>query len=221
MVEKDFVIHRREDLVTHGIDINKIPGVVNCFLPNFQAAVQELEVMTKPTYTHEEVFGKHVTIMEHIEVPIDMVYEYAANIYSLEEFSATIRQMEYVGGGIYRALDVLGAYTPIYFQLKTFPDSYCIDCLCAWDQPHEMWMRYHWRLFDSMPVIGKAGTIVLWTNFKHPYYDKSSPAPAYVAKPRDQPDRLWVGDFYNQFFAAHTLEGRNLKAILEHRLKSK
>lgn len=221
MADKVPVVYRREDLVTHGIDVNTIPGVVNCFLPSFQAAVQDLATMTKPTYTHDEIFGKQVTLTEHIEAPIDMVYEYAANIYSLEEYSATVRQLEYVGGGIYRGLDILGAYAPIYLQLKTFPDSYCIDYLCAWDQPHEMWMRYHWRLFDSMPLIGKAGTVLLWTNFRHPYYDKNYPAPPYVAVPRAQPDRLWVGDFYNQFNAAHTLEARNFKAILEHRLKSK
>lgn len=210
---------RREDLVTRGVDINKIPGVVNCFLPSFASAMQEIAELTKPTYTAEEMFGRQVTLMEHIEVPIEMAFEYAANLYSLEEYSATVRNLEHLGGGLYRGLDTLGAYASIYLKLEVFKDSKCVDYLCAWDQPHEMWMRYHWRFFDAMPLIGKIGTVLLWTNFRHPYYDKTSPAPPYVAEGRAMPDRLWVGDFYQQFYAAHTLEARNFKRILEHRLK--
>ena len=32
-----------------------------------------------------------------------------------------------------------------------------------------------------------------------------------------RPDRPWVGDFWDLFYAGHTVEMNNLKAILEHR----
>jgi hypothetical protein len=78
-------------------------------------------------------------------------------------------------------------------------------------------MRYHWRILDAMPTLNKPGTVLLWNNCRHPYYFKDKPAPEYVKKPRDRTDRLWVGDFWQNFYEAHQAESNNLKRILEHR----
>jgi len=207
----------RESLPTRGLDTRAIPGVVVCEMPNFEQEVRKLETMVKPSYTAEEVYGTCCNHVEHIEAPLDLVMEYAGNVYSLEEFSATVRGIEYVGGGLYKGKDVLAPDTDIFLRLDVYEDSRVIDTMCAWDQPHELWMRYHWRLFDALEVLGKPGTVLLWNNFRHPYYDKASPAPAYVSKPRARTDRMWVGDFWRLFPAAHAVEARNLKLIMERR----
>lgn len=213
--------YQREDLITRGLDVHRIPGLVNCEMPNFQQEVEKLQTIVKPSYSHGEIFGQQCIVSEFIEAPIDLVYEYGANPYSLEEFTATLRKVEHLGDGLYRGLDVLAPDTYIYIKMATFAEPKVIDCLCAWDQPHELWMRYNWRLYDGMDVLGKPGTLLVWSNFRHRYYDRDSPAPAYVAEPRARTDRMWVGDFWNLFYAAHSMEARNIKLILEHRVNSK
>jgi len=61
-------------------------------------------------------------------------------------------------------------------------------------------------------VLNKPGAVVLWTNCRHPYYD-GNPHPELASTP----GRPWVGDYWDLFYAGHTLELNNLKAILEHR----
>ncbi|WP_234326417.1 hypothetical protein [Streptomyces sp. NRRL S-337] len=47
------------------------------------------------------------------------------------------------------------------------------------------------------------------------------PAPLLRRQPHPEraprPDRPWVGDYWDLFYAGHTVEMHNLKAILEHR----
>jgi hypothetical protein len=61
-------------------------------------------------------------------------------------------------------------------------------------------------------VLGKPGSVITWTNCRHPYYD-ANPHPEKAPRP----DRPWVGDYWDLFYAGHTVEMNNLKAILEHR----
>jgi len=61
-------------------------------------------------------------------------------------------------------------------------------------------------------VLKRPGSVVIWTNCRHPYYAKN-PFPALAKDPK----REWVGDWWPLFYAGHSLELSNLKAILEHR----
>jgi hypothetical protein len=61
-------------------------------------------------------------------------------------------------------------------------------------------------------VLKQPGTVVIWTNCRHPYYAKN-PFPEL----NEDPERAWVGDWWPLFYAGHTIELSNLKAILEHR----
>jgi hypothetical protein len=54
--------------------------------------------------------------------------------------------------------------------------------------------------------------VVIWTNCRHPYY-ATNPFPALSPDPK----REWVGDWWPLFYAGHSIELSNLKAILEHR----
>jgi hypothetical protein len=73
-------------------------------------------------------------------------------------------------------------------------------------------MIYLNRIVPAEQVLKRSGSVVIWTNCRHPYYDKN-PFPALSPKP----DRAWVGDWWPLFYAGHTIELENLKRILEHR----
>jgi hypothetical protein len=60
-------------------------------------------------------------------------------------------------------------------------------------------------------VLGIPGSVVIWTDCHHRHYD-TNPYPALAGGRRE-----WVGDWWPLFFAGHTLELENLKAILEYR----
>ena len=87
-----------------------------------------------------------------------------------------------------------------------------VDYHCAWDQGKELWMIYLMRVVDAQLVLNKPGSVVLWTNCHHPYYDEN---PFPETAPADRP--VWVGDLWPLFYAGHLVEIQNLKAILEHR----
>ena len=54
---------------------------------------------------------------------------------------------------------------------------------------------------------------MIWTNCRHPLL-RREPVPAAR---RSIPAATWVGDWWPLFYAGHTIELANLKAILEHR----
>jgi hypothetical protein len=73
-------------------------------------------------------------------------------------------------------------------------------------------MIYLMRVVDAQVVFDKPGSVVLWTNCHHPFYDKN---PYPEAAPPERP--VWVGDFWDMFGPGHLLELKNLKAIAEYR----
>jgi hypothetical protein len=208
----------RSSLVTNGIVAKDIPDLFTSENNGLEQLKAKMREHAKPTYTREEIFGQYCHTAEYIRCPVDMAFAYAANVYCLEEFTFSLRNFSYVGGGIYKGREALAKDTFIYMRVDAYPDSRVVDHLCAWDQGEELWMRYHFRFLDAMPTIRRPGTIVLWTNCKHPYYDRSvSDVPPYIAEPRARTDRMWVGDVWSSFYAIHNIEVANLKRILEYR----
>jgi hypothetical protein len=87
-----------------------------------------------------------------------------------------------------------------------------VDYHCAWDQGKHLWMIYLMRILDAQVVFDKPGSVVLWTNCPHPFYDEN---PYPETAPPKRP--VWVGDFWDMFGAGHQLELQTLKAIAEYR----
>ena len=87
-----------------------------------------------------------------------------------------------------------------------------VDYHCAWDQGEKLWMIYLMRVIDAQVVFNKPGSVVLWTNCRHPYYNDN---PYPEAAPEDR--KVWVGDMWPFFYAGHLVEMQNLKGILEYR----
>lgn len=210
----------REELVTNGVNVRDISGLYVCEDHGIPDVAQKLAEMTKEQYDHEEIFGNYCHLGEYIDCPVEMAYEYCANIYSLEEWCFSLRDFKHIGGGLYKGTEALANDTVIYIRSEAYPDAKVVDYPCAWDQGDELWMRYYFRFIDAMPTLKKPGTVVLWTNCKHPYYDRDTPKPPSIEEQVNRTDRKWVGDIWHQFDAIHKIEMANLKRILEHRYHS-
>ncbi len=195
-------------------DLNDIPGLrrtENLPLPELQMSIMEIN---KPLYPHDQMFGEYCTLEEYIDCPPQDVFRYLADVTSLAEWTYSLRDFEETDtAGLYVSYDrVGGGDTKIYTRVEAHEASGTVDYHCAWDQGDELWMIYLMRVIPAELVLNKPGSVVTWTNCKHPYYE-SNPFPEKAPKGRP----VWVGDMWTFFHGGHHVEMQNLKAILEHR----
>jgi hypothetical protein len=169
--------------------------------------------MTRSVYSHDRVFGQYCTVSDYIDCPPDELYEYLSDARSLEEWTYSTRRFTPTDEpGLWVGYDSLAEDTKIYVRTVANEAARTVDYHCAWDQGKHLWMIYLMRVVDAEMVFDKPGSVVLWTNCHHPFYDRNSyPETA----PPDRPE--WVGDFWDMFGAGHELELKNLKAIAEYR----
>jgi len=190
-----------------------IDGLIRCEDYDRNALGEHLTELTHTVYPHAEVYGKFCTIHAHIECPPELVFSYMRDPYSLLEWTYSVRKLRPAGAdGLLVGVD--SGNTPIYVRTRSNEQALTVDYHCAWDQGSELWMVYLNRIVPAEIVLKRPGSVVLWTNCHHPYYDRN-PFPEL----NQDAERAWVGDWWPLFFAGHTLELRNLKAILEHRFR--
>lgn len=187
-----------------------IEGLVRCEDVDRDALGERITELTHTVYPHEQVYGNYCTIHAHIECPPEKVFAYLANPFSLVEWTYSVRELRATATpDLYVGVD--SGRTPIYCKTVSHQDALTVDYHCAWDQGDELWMVYLNRVIPAETVLKRPGSVVVWTNCRHPYYAKN-PFPD-LARGR----REWVGDWWPLFFAGHSIELSNLKAILEHR----
>jgi len=168
---------------------------------------------TRSVYPHEQIYGPYCTIEEYINCPPSDVFEYLADVYSLEEWTWSTRGLvEGDEPGLVVGWDRLADDTKIFCRTISNKDAMTVDYHCAWDQGKQLWMIYLMRVVPAQLVLGKPGSVVIWSNCHHPNYDKN-PHPETAPKDRE----TWVGDLWPFFYAGHVVEMQNLKKILEHR----
>jgi hypothetical protein len=188
-----------------------IEGLVRCEEFDREALGERITEMTHTVYPHHQVYGEYCTIHAHIECPPEKVFSYMANTFSLIEWTYSVRELEATSRpDLYLGVD--SGKTPIYCKTVSHQDALTVDYHCAWDQGDELWMIYLNRIVPAETVLNRPGSVVIWTNCRHPYYSKN-PFPALAKDPK----REWVGDWWPLFYAGHSVELSNLKAILEHR----
>jgi hypothetical protein len=191
-------------------DLADIPGLVRCEQYDRDALGELITELTHTVYPHEQVYGRYCTIHEHIECPIDRVFAYLRDPLHLEEWTYSVRDLRPTERpGLLVGVDA--KETPIYVRTESNAEARSVDYHCAWDQGDELWMVYLNRLVPAEVVLGKPGTVVIWTNCHHRHYDRN-PYPGLAPQRRE-----WVGDWWPLFYAGHTIELANLKRILEHR----
>lgn len=168
--------------------------------------------ITHAVYPHDDVYGDYCPIQDYINCPPEKVFEYMANPHSLAEWTYSMRDFEKLNDeGLFVGRDRIGDNTNIYFKVKSNKEALTVDYHCAWDQGDDLWMIYLNRIVPAELVLNKPGSVVFWQNCRHPNYLKN-PYPEKAPK-----GRPWVGQFWDFFYAGHTVELQNLKKILEYR----
>jgi hypothetical protein len=188
-----------------------IAGLVRCEEYDREALGERITEMTHTVYPHDRVYGQYCTIHAHIDCPPEKVFAYMANPYSLLEWTYSVRALRPTDEPDL-LVGVDSGNTPIYCRTLSHHDAMTVDYHCAWDQGRELWMVYLNRIVPAETVLKRPGSVIIWSNCRHPYYD-ANPFPALCADPK----RAWVGEWWPLFYAGHTIELDNLKAILEHR----
>lgn len=167
----------------------------------------------RSVYPHDQMFGEFCTVHSYVNAPPDELYGWLSDTRSLEEWTYSLRGFrETDEPGLWVARDMLGADTEIYTRTVADPNARTVDYHCAWDQGKHLWMIYLMRIVDAQTVFDKPGSVVLWTNCHHPFYDEN---PYPETAPPHRP--VWVGDLWDTFSAGHQMELENLKAIAEFR----
>ncbi|SDE56368.1 SRPBCC family protein [Rhodococcus tukisamuensis] len=190
-----------------------IPQVHRIESTDIETAEPMVAEMLHSVYPHEQVYGEYCTLHGYVDCPPRQLYDYLAHIRSLEEWTYSLRGLTVTDTpGLWQGYDRLGADTEVYARVEANPDAMTVDYHCAWDQGAHLWMIYLMRVVDAQAVLDRPGSVVLWTNCRHPFYDRN-PFPAAAPAARDG----WVGDYWDIFYPGHLLEMHNLKAIAEYR----
>ncbi|MGW3655784.1 SRPBCC family protein [Streptomyces sp. NPDC005151] len=197
--------------------IKNVEGLLRWETTPREEAIAIAAGMSKPSFTYDEVYGQFVTVHQYIDAPPEKVYEYLTDVRNLNEYTYSTRDFAptevpdvYVGRDT-----LLDDETKIYMRIDGDPRALTVDMRCAWDQGDELWMNYLHRVVPARTVLNKPGSVVIWTNCRHPYYD-NNPRPELVPNT----ERPWVGDMWPLFYAGHQIEIDNLKKILEARFGS-
>lgn len=190
-----------------------LDGVTRIETSSRMQATPVIMEMMRSVYPHDQVFGQYCTVNEYIDCPPDELFAYLCDTRSLEEWTYSLRGFTPVdSSGLWLAYDRLGEETEIYTRTVANADARTVDYHCAWDQGEHLWMIYLMRVVDAQTVLNKPGSVVLWTNCRHPFYNHN-PYPETAREGRP----VWVGDFWDMFGPGHQLEMQNLKAIAEYR----
>jgi len=188
-----------------------IPGLIRCEEYDREALGEVITEMTHTVYPHDQVYGQFCTVQAHIDCPPRDVFAYMANPYSLLEWTYSVRELHPTSTPDL-LVGVDSGKTPIYCRTTSCAEALTVDYHCAWDQGDELWMIYLNRVVPAESVLKRPGSLVIWTNCHHPYYDRN-PFPELNKDPK----RAWVGEWWPLFYGGHSVELANLKAILEHR----
>ena len=196
-----------------------IEGLIRIETTSKEQATPIIMEGIRSVYPHDQVFGEYCTVNDYIDCPPDELFDYLADTRSLEEWTYSLRDfVPTEEPGLWMAHDKLGAGnekqtgSPIFTRTVANREARTVDYHCAWDQGTHLWMIYLMRVVDAKVVFDKPGSVVLWTNCHHPFYDKN---PYPETAPPKRP--VWVGDFWDMFGPGHLLELKNLKAIAEYR----
>jgi hypothetical protein len=195
--------------------LDEIPGLLRCETTEREVGIAQAMEMTHSVYTHEQIYGQFCTLQDYIDVPPHELWDYLADDRNLDEWTYSTRHFEQVEGaepGLKVGWDRLADDTRIYLRVEGNREALTLDYRCAWDQGEKLWMNYMMRILPADIVLDRPGSVLVWTNCRHPWYD-DNPHPELASSP----DRVWVGDLWPLFYAGHAIELANLKAIMEHR----
>jgi hypothetical protein len=188
--------------------IDEIPELIRVETHSLDEVSREVERRYRSTIPHDDVYGSFVTLNRHLDVPLDYVFEYLANVENVQEFTLSLRNFRRCEGRdrLWVGEDHFGTNTKIYMRCEANRETYCIDQPCAWNNSEDLWMYYAFRLYDGARVMDRPGTVIQWTNFKHTNYLDGGPFIELI-------------EAFPRFFEIHGIELDNLCKILRSRFK--
>ncbi|WP_330178579.1 SRPBCC family protein [Nocardia sp. NBC_01503] len=193
--------------------LSAIPGLVRGEEVGVDEVLARCAAVTQADYTYADFYREFCTVQGFIECPPRDVFDYLADIHSLSEWTYSTRDFEPTElPDVYQGVDTLGVDTKIFAKVVANPEALTVDYHCAWDQGSDLWMIYLMRVIPAELVLNRPGSVVLWTNCKHPNYTEN-PYPETAPQARAG----WVGDMWGIFGPGHDIELANLKTILEYR----
>ncbi|MFE4456780.1 SRPBCC family protein [Nocardia tengchongensis] len=193
--------------------LSDIPGLIRGEQIDVGEVMARCAAVTQADYSYDDFFREFCTVQGYVDCPPRVVFDYLASIHSLSEWTYSTRDFEPTDmPEVYVGVDTLGVDTKIFAKVVANAEALTVDYHCAWDQGSDLWMIYLMRVVPAELVLGRPGSVVLWTNCRHPYYNEN-PYPATAPEARD----AWVGDMWGIFGPGHGIELNNLKAILEYR----
>ena len=84
--------------------------------------------LTHAVYPHEEVYGDYCTIEEYIDCPPEEVFAYLADVYTLAEWTYSLRDFEPMDAeGRVLSTDKIGGQTKIYTRCTANADAMTVD----------------------------------------------------------------------------------------------
>jgi hypothetical protein len=195
----------------------EIPALIRCEVYDGDAMAAHTIELTHTVYPHQQQYGQYCSIQEYIDCPPDLLFQYMASVHSLSEWTYSVRDFQPTATPeLYEGKDSLDSDTKIFCKVIANEQARTVDYHCAWDQGADLWMIYLYRIVPAELVFKRPGSVVFWSNCRHPYYDHN---PYPERAPRA--DRTWVGQWWDFFYGGHTIELRNLKAIAEHRYRNR
>lgn len=190
-----------------------LPGVIRVETHSRAQSTPMLVDRVRSVYPHDQIYGEFCTVHGYVDAPPRELFDWLSDTRSLEEWTYSTRDLRRTEtAGLWVGTDRLNTDTAIYVRTVADPGAMTVDYHCAWDQPDHLWMIYLMRVVDAHLVLNRPGSVVLWTNCRHPFYDRN-PFPDTVPPGREE----WVGDLWDMFAAGHQVELDNLTAIAEHR----
>jgi hypothetical protein len=123
----------------------------------------------------EEAFGEFVDVDAYIpNLTVDETYEYFQDIYNLEEWTISVRNVqpmgELNGKNRYIADEAMPPGGNIYLLEEKHPETHTVDWWVG-HSPDNIWMHYYIRVLDAQEYIGRPGVLLTWVNFGHANFE--------------------------------------------------
>ena len=165
-----------EDITAHTGTTNPIEGLIRIETSPKEKATPIVMEMMRSVYPHDEVFGVlpwyDYRLSARRALRLHDRHCLEEWTYSLRGFTPTERRRAVAGPRPARR----GPRWPgSAIRTITNREALTVDYHCAWDQGKHLWMIYLMRIVDAQVVFDKPGSVVLWTNCHHPFYDRKLP----------------------------------------------
>lgn len=157
---------------------------------------------TRPSYDAAELFADLIPCWAVFEgVSCDDAFAYLSVTENLQDWTLSVRNLRLVRGEVYRGEEVASPTGQVFVRTLADKAARTIGWDCGHTDPDDLWLWYRGLLIDANGALGRPGTAMLWTNFVH---ERVRSNPVYRAG-------------FQHLYSAHSLEIRNLKAVLEDR----